>query len=101
MCEKKIWKFKGKNSVSGALLCYRNCTTDKNNDYLDFGFNFDLLFDKILKQNGKGEWIIKDSTNPIDRKQIDDAMNKFIHMLKENKQFNENYEEDENRIENE
>ena len=92
--------FKGKNSLTGALLAYREETLDANNNPLDFGLNLDHMFDKILAKNKKGEWIIKDTTDINDRNQITEAVETFVwKTLQQSKSFVENYEETERESE--
>ena len=82
--------YSGRNSLTGAFRAYRECDHDINNKKVDVGLNMDLLLDKILHKNEDGEWIIKDSIGE-DLKIVEQAVDKLVVTLQQNKEFQDNY----------
>ncbi|MCR5564759.1 MAG: hypothetical protein K6F59_03050 [Gammaproteobacteria bacterium] len=79
-----------RNCLTGAFRAYRECAYDINNKKVDIGLNMDLLLDKILHKKENGEWIIKDSIGK-DLKMVEQAIDKFVVTLQQNKEFQDNY----------
>ncbi len=88
--EKCDGAYSNRNSLTGAFRAYRECAYDTNNKEVDIGLNMDLLLDKILHKKEDGEWIIEDSIGK-DLKIVEQAVDKFVVTLQQNKEFQDNY----------